>query len=64
MPSAGDLPRRRVFRPSAARGQIFLPRSPQNMNKEGGEPMMIATLLIGTASLAAMVTGFVVMIRD
>jgi len=26
--------------------------------------MMIATLLIGTMSLVAMVTGFVVMIRD
>jgi len=26
--------------------------------------MMITTLLIGTASLAAMVAGFVVMIRD
>jgi len=26
--------------------------------------MMIATLLIGTTSLVAMVTGFIVMIRD
>lgn len=39
-------------------------RSPRNKPTEGGEPMMIATLLIGTASLAAMVAGYVVMIRD
>lgn len=38
--------------------------SPRNKPTEGGEPMMIATLLIGTASLAAMVTGYVVMIRN
>jgi hypothetical protein len=38
--------------------------SPRNRKTEGGEPMMIATLLIGTASLAAMVTGYVVMVRD
>ena len=37
---------------------------PRNKPTEGGEPMMIAALLIGTASLAAMVTGYVVMIRD
>ena len=41
-----------------------LSRSPRNQPTEGGELMMIATLLIGTASLAAMVTGYVVMIRD
>ncbi len=46
------------------RTRIFLPRSPRSMNNQGGELMMIVTLLIGTASLAAMVTGFVVMIRD
>lgn len=40
------------------------PRSPRNGKTEGGEPMMIATLLIGAASLAAMVTGYVVMVRD
>lgn len=39
-------------------------RSPRNKPTEGGEHMMIATLLIGTASLAAMVAGYVVMIRD
>ena len=39
-------------------------RSPRNKPTEGGEPMMIATILIGAASLAAMVAGYVVMIRD
>ena len=39
-------------------------RLSRNKTTEGGEPMMIATLLIGTASLAAMVAGYVVMIRD
>jgi|SanBayMetagenome_1026888.scaffolds.fasta_scaffold91321_1 hypothetical protein len=48
---------------SMARTATFF-RSPRNKPTEGGEPMMIATLLIGTASLAAMVTGYVVMIRD
>jgi hypothetical protein len=48
---------------SMARTATFS-RSPRNKPTEGGEPMMIATLLIGTASLAAMVIGYVVMIRD
>jgi hypothetical protein len=39
-------------------------RSPRGKTTEGGETMMIATLLIATASLAAMLGGFVVMIRD
>ena len=39
-------------------------RSPRNKPTKGGEPMMIATILIGAASLAAMVAGYVVMIRD
>jgi hypothetical protein len=39
-------------------------RSPRNRTTQGGEPMMIATLLIGAASLAGMVTGYVVMVRD
>lgn len=40
-------------------------RSPRNGKTEGGEPMMIATLLIGTASLAAMAAGYVAMVmRD
>jgi hypothetical protein len=38
--------------------------SPRDKTTKGGENMMIATLLIGTASLAAMVAGYVVMIRD
>jgi hypothetical protein len=38
--------------------------SPPDKTTKGGENMMIATLLIGTASLAAMVAGYVVMIRD
>jgi hypothetical protein len=38
--------------------------SPPDKPTEGGEPMMIATILIGAASLAAMVAGYVVMIRD
>jgi hypothetical protein len=38
--------------------------SPPDKTTKGGENMMIATLLIGTASLAAMFAGFVVMIRD
>ncbi len=38
--------------------------SPRNKPTEGGESMMIATLLIGAASLAGMVTGYVVMVRD
>jgi hypothetical protein len=42
----------------------FFSSSPRSKTTEGGEPMMIATLLIGTVSLVAMVTGFVVMIRD
>lgn len=42
----------------------FFSSSPRSKTTEGGELMMIVTLLIGTASLAAMVTGFVVMIRD
>jgi hypothetical protein len=39
-------------------------RSPRNKTTKGGEPMMIATLLIGAASLAGMVTGYAVMVRD
>jgi hypothetical protein len=42
----------------------FFSRSPRSKTTEGGELMMIVTLLIGTASLAAMVSGFVVMARD
>jgi hypothetical protein len=42
----------------------FFSRSPRSATTQGGEHMMIATLLIGTASLAAMVAGYVVMIRD
>ena len=42
----------------------FFCRSPRSTTTKGGEHMMIATLLIGTTSLVAMVTGFVVMIRD
>lgn len=38
--------------------------SPRNATTEGGEHMMIATLLIGAWSLAAMVTGYIVMVRD
>jgi len=34
------------------------------MKTQGGEPMMLATVLIGIASLAAMVAGYVVMVRD
>ena len=41
-----------------------LSRSPRNQPTKGGELMMIATLFIGAASLAALVTGYVVMIRD
>ena len=39
-------------------------RSPRNKPTKGGEHMMTLTLMIGTASLAAMVAGYVVMIRD
>jgi hypothetical protein len=39
-------------------------RSPRNQTTQGGEPMMIATLLIGAASLAGMVTGYIAMVRD
>ena len=39
-------------------------RSPRSKPTEGSEPMVIATILIGAASLAAMVAGYVVMIRD
>jgi hypothetical protein len=42
----------------------FFFRSPRSTTTKGGEHMMIATLLIGTTSLVAMVTGFIVMIRD
>ena len=42
----------------------FFCRSPRSTTTKGGEYMMIATLLIGTMSLVAMVTGFIVMIRD
>lgn len=42
----------------------FFCRSPRSTTTKGGEHMMIATLLIGTTSLVAMVTGFIVMIRD
>ena len=42
---------------------MMLSRSPRNKTTQGGEPMMIATLLIGTASLVAMVTGYVAMVR-
>ena len=42
----------------------FFCRSPRSTTPKGGEHMMIATLLIGTTSLVAMVTGFIVMIRD
>jgi hypothetical protein len=46
------------------RARIFFPRSPRGQTTEGGESMMIATLLIGAASLSAMMAGFVVMVRD
>jgi hypothetical protein len=46
------------------RASVAISRSPRNQPTEGGELMMIATLFIGAASLAAMVTGYVVMIRD
>ena len=42
----------------------FFCRSPRSTTTKGGGHMMIATLLIGTMSLVAMVTGFIVMIRD
>lgn len=42
----------------------FFCRSPRSTTTKRGEHMMIATLLIGTMSLVAMVTRFIVMIRD
>lgn len=41
----------------------FFSCSPRSKTTKGGEPMMIATLMIGTAALAAMVAGYVAMVR-
>jgi hypothetical protein len=44
--------------------RIFFPCSPRSKATKGGEPMMIATVLIGAASLSAMVAGYVAMARE
>jgi hypothetical protein len=44
--------------------RLIFHRSPRDKTTEGGETMMIATVLIAAASLAAMLSGFVAMIRD
>jgi hypothetical protein len=46
------------------RARIFFPCSPRSKSTKGGEPMMIATLLVGAASLSAMVAGYVAMARE
>ncbi len=46
------------------RTRILFPCSPRSKSTKGGEPMMIATLLIGVASLSAMVAGYVAMVRE
>jgi hypothetical protein len=42
----------------------FFSRSPRSQTTKGGEPMMMATLMIGATGLAAMVAGYVAMARD
>lgn len=64
-PALGSLPGKLspgLRRRSGPDNIIF--SSPRNTTTEGGEHMMIATLLIGAWSLAAMVTGYIVMVRD
>lgn len=39
-------------------------RSPPNNQREGGELMMMLTLLIGVTSLSTMLAGYVAMARD
>jgi hypothetical protein len=54
----------KTFPRPAPRARIFFPCSPRSKSTKGGEPMMIATLLVGAASLSAMMAGYVLMVRE